>query len=92
MRKRQTKNSQSERVAKIPTDWLIGLEESSEEFEKTWRNSTYVLDRLKGIIDREVAQLYIDLDSDYEVPNWALLRADKNGRIRALEKIRKLLP
>lgn len=77
--------------SRIPTEWLIG-EETPEEFEKTWRNSTRVLDRLKEIIDRELNQLYLDLKVDYENPNWQFYRADKNGKIVALERILKLLP
>lgn len=93
MARAQKRNLNEGRTPNIAVDWLHGLDPDSREgFEKSWRASTYVLNQLKGIIERELEQLYIDLESDYANPNWALVRADKNGRIIALERIFKLLP
>lgn len=77
----------------IPTDWIHGLDqEQKQEFEKTWRNSTFVLDKLKAIINRKLEGLELDKEDDYKNPNWPIARADKNGQIRQLKYILSLLP
>ena len=90
---RQKTKSQPNREKEIPTDWLYGLEpEEQDELKRVWRNSTYLLDKLKAIIERKATPLFLDRDLDYANPNWEWLRADKNGRLRAYEEISKLLP
>jgi hypothetical protein len=82
-----------DRPLNIATDWLHGLDgDDKEGFIQVWRNSKYLLDRLKEIINRELATLYLDLKTDYEKTNWQFIRADKNGRIASLERILTLLP
>lgn len=77
----------------IPTDWLHGMTpEERKDFEQSWRNSTYVLDKLKLIIERTLRGLEIDQEDDYNNPQWPVLRADKNGRAKELKRILKLLP
>lgn len=77
----------------IPMAWLQGLsDEEKKDFEQAWRNSTYVLDKLKAIIERQVEALEIDREADYNHPQWPVLRADKNGQARALMDIYRLLP
>jgi hypothetical protein len=79
---------------RISTEWLAGIptQEEQEQFEKAWRNSTYVLDRLKTILERKMISLEFDKPDDYNNPQWSVLRADKNGTLRALKEIYRLLP
>jgi hypothetical protein len=78
---------------RISTEWLHGLStEEALDFERTWRNSTYVLDRLKAILERKKIGLEVDKCDDYNNPQWAVLRADKNGTLRTLQEILRLLP
>lgn len=83
-----------QRQSNISTEWLAGIpdQEEREQFEKAWRNSTYVLDRLKAILERKMAGLDIDKPDDYDNPSWAVKRADRNGELRALTEILRLLP
>lgn len=77
----------------IPTELLQGMTtEEAEKFTEAWRNSGYVLDPIKRYIDRKLNEIVIDENEDYESPNWAYRRVDKNGQIKMLKKIRKLLP
>ena len=77
----------------IPTDWLHGMTpEERKDFEQRWRNSTYVLDKLKLIIARSLVRLEIDSEDDYNNPQWSVIRADRNGRAKELKRILKLLP
>jgi hypothetical protein len=66
--------------------------EEREEFEKSWRNSTFVLDKLKLIIERTLRSIEIDSEDDYNNPQWPVVRADRNGRAKELRRILKLLP
>lgn len=77
----------------ISVEWLYGIPpEDKDDFAKSWANSTHVLDKLKGIIERQLKVLDVDKEDDYNNPNWPLARADKNGQIRVLRKIFNLLP
>jgi hypothetical protein len=89
------KKSQSpQRQSNISTEWLSGIptQEEREQFEQAWRNSTYVLDRLKAILERKMAGLDVDKPDDYDNPSWPVKRADRNGELRALTDIYRLLP
>lgn len=89
------KNSQSPlpRSSRISTEWFHGLStEDQAALEQTWRNSTYILDRLKGILQRRLTELDTDQEADYNNPSWPVLRADRNGQVRQLKKIISLLP
>lgn len=78
---------------RIPTEWFHGLDPDEQEaVERTWRNSTYLTDKLKAIIDRKIADLEIDKTDDYNNPQWPVLRADRNGQLQSLMYIKKLLP
>lgn len=80
-------------VRNISTEWFHGLNpEEQTQFTSAWRNSTYVLDRLKGIIQRQLVILDTDKEDDYNNPQWTVLRADRNGQLRMLRKIFNLLP
>ena len=81
------------RQPNIATDWIQGMtQEEKIEFEKSWRNSTFVLDKLKLIIERSLKSLEIDQEDDYDHPQWPIKRADRNGRVKELRRILKLLP
>lgn len=78
---------------RVSTEWLIGLDaEQKATFEGTWRNSTYVLNQLKRILQRQQAALETDKEDDYDNPSWTVLRADRNGQLRTLKEILRLLP
>jgi len=82
---------QSER--RIAVEWFHGLDpEEQQQLEQVWRNSTYITDKLKGILERRLATLEIDKPDDYNNPQWAVLRADRNGAARTLKEILMLLP
>lgn len=77
----------------IPVDWLYGIPpEEKDSFIEAWRNSTFVLDKLKKYIERELKSLDLDKEDDYQNPNWPIARADKNGQVRSFKKIFRLLP
>jgi hypothetical protein len=77
----------------IPIAWLVDLpDEEKKDFEQAWRNSTYVLNKLKAIIERRIDSLEFDREQDYNHPQWPVLRADRNGQARALMDIFRLLP
>lgn len=77
----------------LPLVLVKGLnEEERREYELAWRNSTFVTDRIKGYLLEQLDALELDSDQDYNVPNWAAQRADKNGQMRQLLKLIKLLP
>lgn len=85
--------SPSSDAKRISTEWLYGLSpEEAVAFESTWRNSTYVLDRLKAILQRELNSINTDKEDDYNNPQWPVLRADRNGQVRQLKKLISLLP
>lgn len=88
-----SQNSNSERKSNVPVELLHGLEpDDYQDYENRWRNSTYVLDQIKKAIQRRIDSLEIDKDGDYSVPNWPYLRADKNGQLKQLRDLIRLLP
>jgi hypothetical protein len=64
-----------------------------EDFEKTLRNSTLVLDRLKAILTEWEAQLAAEgsTKDQYSSPAWSHLQAHRNGERGTLKKVRELL-
>lgn len=87
----KTKSRQSDKA--ISVEWFYGMDPSEhQEFEKVWRNSTFLTDKLKGILERRLKELEIDKPDDYNNPQWPVLRADKNGEVRTLQRIIRLLP
>lgn len=90
----QSRNQMSQSSKGIPVDWLYGLgPEESAEIVQTWRNSTYILDKLKAILERKLGELEKpDREDDYNNPQWPVLRADRNGQIRQLRNLINLLP
>jgi len=78
---------------RISTEWFHGLDpDEQKSLEQTWRNSTYLLDILKGILQRRLNDLETDKEDDYNNPQWTVLRADRNGQVRQLKKMIDLLP
>jgi hypothetical protein len=91
MTKPKSQSRQSDR--RISTEWFHGLDPSEHAaFEQAWRNSTYVMDKLRGIVERRIASLETDKEDDYNNPMWPVLRADRNGQLRQLKDFLKLLP
>lgn len=80
-------------MSNIPTELIKGLsEEEKKKYEQAWRNSTYVLDKIKDLITTKINSNTLDEQSDYTSNNWTVLRADKNGRIQAYKEILKYFP
>lgn len=80
-------------MSNIPTELIRGLsEEDKKKYELAWRNSTYVLDKIKELIKTKIDLNILDEQSDYSSNNWTVLRADKNGRVQAYKEILKYFP
>lgn len=93
LKKSPQTQSRSNEDKRISTEWFHGLNpEEHAGLEQTWRNSTYILDKLKGILQRRLAELETDKEDDYNNPQWTVLRADRNGQVRQLKKMISLLP
>jgi hypothetical protein len=77
----------------IPVQWLKDKAEGKEDLERTLRNSTYVLGKLKTILKDEL--LSIDKAettiTDFDEPNWANKQAFRNGRKAGLTYTLSLL-
>jgi len=74
--------------------WLTGLsKEQKEKFEKEFKNSRPVLERLIAICnDKYKAADHSAIMKDkYEMPSWSEYQADTNGTKRTLLMIIKLL-
>jgi len=77
----------------IPVQWLKDKADVKEDLERTLRNSTYVLGKLKQILKDEL--LSIDKAevtiTDFDEPNWASKQAFRNGRKSGLTYTLSLL-
>lgn len=67
--------------------------ETKAKFENEVYGSKRVLDHLKKILeDREKEVRVLELDpSTYESPSWSHLQADRNGYLRALATLKKIV-
>ena len=82
------------RQKNLPVVWTKHLSEAEREaMEKSVRNSTIVLSRLREIIDEQLNGLDRMEESDefYEKYDYHRHQPFVNGRRRALKDIRKLL-
>lgn len=78
---------------RIPLELVHGMAtEDKEKYISSWKNSTYVTEVIKKVILEKIDKLAIDENTDYMQPNWAYERADKNGQIKSLKYILRLLP
>lgn len=79
----------------LQIEWVKHLTDpdQKENFEKTLRNSTLVLARLRDIVDEwETTILREETKPDqYAVANWQLLQAHRNGDRERIKKLRDLL-
>lgn len=83
----------AERPSSIPVEWLRGMPaEDGQKVAEVWRNSTYLLDQLRKILLEDLGKIELDSETDYSNPNWQFVRADKNGRAKALNRVLDLLP
>lgn len=77
----------------IISKWFQHLpdKKAQAELAATIRNSTHLLDILKGILVREYDELLKERPQDYDNPNWALKQADKTGYKKAIQNFMTLL-
>ena len=86
--------SNNNRIKGLPLAWTSGLsEDEKKEFEKAVRNDTYVLSKLRKVIDEEIENLDRQeiSSSSYDNPSWAFKQAHGNGVRAGLIKVRRLL-
>lgn len=80
---------------RLPVVWTSHLrsEEKRKEFENVVRNSTYVLSRLRNILEYRLEEINsVELADDfYEKPNIAERQIFLNARRRELSEILRLL-
>lgn len=76
----------------LNSKWFKGSETPDEkkQLEITVRNARHVLDLLSQIIEQHIQELDKSKYSDYDLPNYSLKRADRDGQVRALENLLKL--
>jgi hypothetical protein len=78
----------------VSTEWVQDLDPTKKkDFEEVLRNSTYVLTQLRSIIDRWDDQLQASErgKKQYDVPNWQVLQAHRNGNAEYIQKMKDLL-
>lgn len=75
----------------ISAELLIGVEDK-ERFKREYEAAKYLMEPLKNIINKKIAELRINRKDEYKEAAWPYYRADKDGSIRAYEEILKLLP
>lgn len=66
-------------------------EEATEASKKVILNSTLIRDRLKRMINEDLAKTYIE-DEDFDNPRWEVKVIANNARRKALRDVLKLLP
>lgn len=81
----------------VPLIWTKHLnssgKEAQEAFEKTLRNSTLVLNRLRQILDERensINQQEFSI-SDYDSNSWHYKQAHRNGQRSMLKEIKDLI-
>lgn len=65
---------------------------TKEDQIRAWESSQKYLKLIQEFLDKQKKALVKATDEQsYECPNWALLKADRNGQLRAIEKLEKVL-
>jgi hypothetical protein len=81
-------------VKPLKLDWTKHLHDPQrkEDFEKTLRNSTLILDRLRTIMTEwEQSILAEETSKDqYTSGSWAMLQAHRNGNREIIKKVKDL--
>ena len=67
-----------------------GTPEQKESLRQSIQNSSYILNILTEIIEKEIQRLELNKFEDYSNANWALATADKNGQLRAYKTLLQL--
>lgn len=79
----------------LKIDWTKHLQDpdKKEAFEKTLRNNTLVIARLRDIVDEWEATLLNEetLPNQYSVANWTELQAHRNGNREMIKRVKNLL-
>ena len=77
----------------MKTKWLQQLKTPAErdQFENIFKNSDFLLDKLKEILYNVIKDKQKSKIIDYDNPSWAYKQAHINGYIKGLEDIIQLL-
>lgn len=65
---------------------------TKEDFEKTWNNSSYVMEPLVKHLEELVNSLTIMTEDDFNVSNHYALLAYRGGKIALAKELLELLP
>lgn len=79
--------------SRLSVEWFTGLktEEEKEYFRRSIYASRQVLDKLLEIMNKRKASISSVTREDYDSPSWAYKQADRNGALREIESVIKLL-
>lgn len=77
----------------MKTLWFKSTDNDKDKkaIEDAFSSSSLLIERLVEILDNEIVSTSVTLVSDYDKPSWAYMRADKDGYIRGLQYVKKLL-
>lgn len=79
----------------ISTQWYLDLDsKAKEEFKKIYNTMGHdpLLLQLQKVLENELLQLYTPREDDYKNDSFAYLQAYRNGQIKAIQNVLKLLP
>lgn len=81
-----------DRRAKEPTMRWASHVEDKDEFYSVLKNSSYVLTRVRDLLNEELESLDRSEESekDFETPAWAEKQAFRNGQRAALKRFKML--
>lgn len=85
--------AQKRELARPASDWYVGCatQEAKDKVTEYLQNSTLLFDHLKRMIQRRY-DASMTINTDEYTEGWQFKQADRNGRLRTLEEIYKLLP
>jgi hypothetical protein len=77
----------------LSSKWYTGREtrEEKEKLEQTIRNSSFILDKVADLIEKQLDELNRTKVADYDKPSWPFFQADRNGQKRALTTLLETL-
>lgn len=71
--------------------WFAGVKNEDRQQRADLVLSAHtVLDLIEGIVSSQIAELEKTSTNDYDLPNWALKQADRQGQIRSFKKMLEL--
>ena len=77
----------------ISVTWIKDFkkQEEAEKFTQFVRSSAPVLNRLSDILKAKADARNVFSEEDFKDPSWAYAAADRNGFIRAMQEVIKLI-